>query len=470
MRLPLKTAHYDVDLNIEPAEVYPTHSLYGGEVSAQAVLLLESRGLEPLETVRFVLYRLLQVKEVSWNGAAVEYGSRLSDVDGVPRKQVRVVDLRLPSALAPGGAARLQVRYEGPVCGYHEVYPYVRDHVARDYTLLRRDDVLYLPVVTEPSAAGLRWSFQDTFTFRLRAEVEPDLVVASAGRMTRGEDRGRAVYTWESSIPDWRLDVAVARFGILRAQAGPLTIFYLPGDEVGARVMLRVCETALRWGGNWFAPVSRPLNIIAIPEGYGSQAARGHILQERSGFGLKPGEDPEQAYHRLIGPLSHECLHLWSVASREPIPSRFLDEGITHYLETVVARMEGGERWAEARLKRYRGLFLSAGDEAKRTPLAAAGSSPACPAISRGAGPWFMAVLEALIGLDGVLALLRDFYLRYHHTGATLLDWCQCVREHAVPSFDVEQLLGEWFNTAGAWECLEASDCPAAIAARYRKQ
>jgi len=458
-----------MNLDLRTEHVPHPAALYGGTLHAECRLRVQQRDPTPLRELPLLLYRLLEVRAVRWNGAPVHYSCSLAPMAGLSRWQVLFVRAALPEPFRPGDEGVLEVTYDGPVCGYREVFPYVQDRVSPDFTLLRRDEVLFVPVPATPSLDALRRIPDERFTFQLVITTDPDLTAVTAGEGASRLRGSRRVHEWRSSAPDWRLDLAVGRYEVaVSSKWRGVRVFHFVGDEEGAQVCLRVGADVADLLTDWFGPTSGGLNVIAVPDGYGGQASPTHILAERTGFVRKAGETEGQTYARVLGFVAHEIIHLWNVPSREVIPSRFLDEGITHYLETAVSRfLLSSSAWARQRLEEYRACFQRGGEEAQRTPLAEAGNSPARDAIARGKGPWLLAVWEELAGLDTVLRTLRTFFEEHRSAGATLDDFATVVRASGR-GFAVERFLDEWIHTAASSSLLVSGENAPAIARRYR--
>ncbi|GEM_PF-5457104 len=416
--------HYDLHLDLYPEEVGREDALYGGTLRARCRLRLANRGPSAATTIPFLLYRLLEIHEVRWNGQRIEWTERVAKVDGLPRWQVLVVEISLSMALEPDQQGVLEVDYSGPVCGYREVFPYAHDRIDPRFTLLRRDEVLFVPLPGYPSLELFRRIPDERFTFTLRATTERDLVVVTAGKGQHERVEGSVVHRWESHRPDWRLDVAIGDYVQAKSEDWPgVTVYHFAGDQQGAALCLQAGADAYRVLGSRLGKVPCSLNVIAVPDGYGGQATETHLLVERSNFQMGKKEATHHAYARVLGPLAHEIAHLWSIPSGERVPSRFLDEAVAHYLETVVSReLLGDKAPSGARMEEYRAWFLQGGEEAVTTPLVLAGGSPARDAIARGKGPWLLAVWEELAGKDAVLDALRTL-LEFAVAGGRPLDY-----------------------------------------------
>jgi hypothetical protein len=439
--------HYDLSLAIVPEAMHPAYTLYGGTIQVDCTATIENRTTAPVRTVPLLLYRLLHVDEVSdASGAALPFSQAVVALSDLRRMQVNTVEVSLLAALPAGASTRLRLRYGGPVCGYTEVYPYVHDHVSERYTLLRRE-VLWFPVV----ARSLDGCWRDASTFDLVVHVprsdaaarEPWIAITNGQccEVKSGPEGLR--YRWHTTEAQGRLTVACAPFR--QADISPdVSLYYLPEDEVGAQVVARAMVRTRELCTAWFGLMpARSLRIVEIPGGWGSEASATLILQTGEAFQAK-GSDDADAYRRALSRAGHELIHLWGVPSAEEHVSRFLDEGITQYLEALLLREEAGEDAYWKRLNDYRSYFLSSGEAAASVPLAQAGLHDTVrEAVSRGKGPWLMCVLHHLLG-ERTLVALRAFFDRYRDRGATLEDF-QAAMTDAV-SADADAGLTTFFQ------------------------
>jgi aminopeptidase N len=152
--------------------------------------------------------------------------------------------------------------------------------------------------------------------------------------------------------------------------------------------------------------------------------------------------DDREAYRRALSHAGHELIHLWGVRSAEAYVSRFLDEGITQYLEALLLRKEIGEEAYWKRLNDYRSGFLAGGEAAASVPLADAGQHEMIrDELSRGKGPWLMCVLHHVLG-EPLLPALKVFFDRYRESGATLEDFEAAISRAAAR--DLTLFFQEW--------------------------
>jgi hypothetical protein len=226
-----------------------------------------------------------------------------------------------------------------------------------------------------------------------------------------------------------------------------VALYYLPEDEVGAQVVARAMRRTRELCSDWFGPMpAGNLRMVEIPRGWGSEASSTLILQTGDAFQAASVDDRD-AYRRALSRAGHELIHLWGVPSAEEHVSRFLDEGITQYLEALLLREEIGEEAYWKRLNDYRAYFLS-DTQAAAIPLAEAGRhTKVRELLSRGKGPWLICVLHHLLG-ERLLPALHAFFDRYRARGATLQDFQDTITEAA--GADLTTVFQEWLWGARA--------------------
>jgi hypothetical protein len=321
--------------------------------------------------------------------------------------------------------------------------PYAHDHVSEAYTLLRRE-VLWFPVI----GRSFDEAWRDACTFDLAVTAPSEASEGVLTVLTNGQpgkvERAAGSHTthWRSTAPARRLTVVCAplRQAVISED---VSLHYLAQDEVGAQIVARAMRRTRELCTDWFGPLpERRLRVVEIPRGWGSEAEPTLILQTGDAFRAEGPDDPD-AYRRALSQAGHELIHLWGARSAEEHASRFLDEGITQYLEALVLRAEVGEDAYWARMDGYRRYFVSAGEAAASIPLAEAGRHDRVrEAISRGKGPWLVCVLHHLLD-EAFLPALRAFFDRYREeTGATLQDFCASM--DAATGLDLGPLFDEW--------------------------
>jgi len=433
-----RCTHYDLSLTIHPEPVHPLQKLYGGTIQVQCVLTLENRTDAEMESVPFLLYRLLQVERISDDsGNALPFTQTIVSLKDRPRQQVNFVVVSLPSPLGPGDAARLTVRYAGPVCGYPEVMPYVRDHVSPDFTLLRME-VIWFPVIGYP-LDGCPPSPAD---FRLSVAVPAGLVAVASGQLCGTSQEGHlTVYQWCSVSPSLFITVACGPFKEM-APAPGVWLYYFPHHQVEAQVVAKAVKRTCELCTAWLGPLpDAPQKIVENPELTGYEASPGFVFLSPRGFHARGPDDPA-AYRAAFRTVGHELAHHWGTPSREAERSDFLNEGITHYVVALLLRQEYGEEAYWEEMESCRARFRDAGEPAMNIPLWQAGRHPeVIDEIARGKGPWLLCVLHHLMG-DRFLPALRAFFDRYQAQGAMLEDFQNTMAEFSP--LDLSRFFQQW--------------------------
>jgi hypothetical protein len=450
---------YDAHVQILPCATHSWQELYGGEIRVTMSVALNIHGsAKPLE---FALYRLLDVASVQGEtGRSLCFEQSVTTDPFNPRRQINRVRI-IPPAGGFGPSVRL--RYRGPVCGYAEVWPYVRDHVSLEYTLLRLE-CLWYPVLLDHLG-----SIPPGFQYRLEVEVPQPLVAVCAGDLEMGTAAraGQPIYVYQMHRPTWKMTVAAGLFQERKIPGMPIALHTSTVGAANAEAMVSVLEKVAAWATNWLGPLQfeqEALRVVEIPARWGSEAGPGLVLLSRDGF---PDEvdASNQWVHGCLLTAGHELLHLWGVPSRETCVSRWLDEGITHYLEAMLLEDFIGAHALTERMEQFRKWFVSAGPAAGR-PLAEAGRAEGRDEIARGKGPWVLHVLRQVIGDEEFRSLLGGFLLAFREKGADLTDFAEYVGKR-VP-VDVTRFFEDWFWGVESSSLLASGMEPERIAARYR--
>ncbi|MDD8026245.1 MAG: M1 family aminopeptidase [Acidobacteriota bacterium] len=450
--LQIVPVRYDLDLRPD---------FKAGRLAGDCRLTIRNASDRPADVIPLLLYRLFKVtslKDEAGRDLPFEHTvESFSDWDVLQAGFIRV---RPPAPLAPSATAVLHIAYEGALAGYPEAMAYVRDKVDPAFAVFRMETFAYpqpgVPCWEINRAAGL-----PEFSYRVRTAVPESLTVANGGRLAERTVRdGQAVYVYEGLRPDWRIDVAVAPYRILRDERRPLRVYHFADDAAGAARVMAGMKAAMDLFAGWFGPLpGGDFSVIEVPEGYGSQADYTVVLQTRDAF-----LDPDK-----IDTLYHEISHLWNVPARDPLPPRFESEGLAMFLQALAReRLDGRADAVAARVARSRESFRkAAARDAKLAgiPMIDYGKAQRTDA-SYTKGMVFFALLHEILGEEAFLAGVRSFVGTYREKGATAAQFLKHFSD-ASPA-DLASLYRDWVTGAASSEFLSGTASFAEILGRYR--
>jgi hypothetical protein len=430
-----------------------------GEISGTATLTLKNVSDLPLRRIPLLLNRLMRVAAVrgSEGRPALARQHVVAFTDDA-RFQVNQVDVDLPVRLRPGETLRLQLDYGGFLAGYTETgMLYVRDHVERAFTVLR-EDALAFPVIGLPSWQANRAVPRAPFSFEVTATVPEGLVVATGG-LQFAPERADGLVTWRSRsrAPAPFLAVAIAPYRVIAA--GGLRVFSFADDAAGADVVLQSGGRAARTLEGIFGPLAQPLalNVMEIPEGWGSQAsASGGIIQDAAAF-----RDPAQ-----LPLLYHELSHLWNAEDLD-VPSPRWNEGLARFLQGRLARELDGWEGEPAALQQVATRLLEqcSDQPCGKVPLRGFGKAGLTD-FSYTVGQLMFAALYQALGEERFdLALRRHF--QAHQVAGTRTD--DLVASFvAVGGAVAQRIFDDWLESDRWLGLLREAPSVQAILERYR--
>ncbi len=446
----LRPERYELDLAVD----FEAETI-GGIARIQLVNPADA----PVEEASLLLYRLMTVHDVRGEGGRrLPFRQQVVAFEDLPTWQVNHVLVPLPHPLKKGERVTLEVEYGGYLLGYAETgMRYIQDRVDPSLTIIREDANAY-PTVRVPSIRANRAAGLPEFEYVARIRVPESHVVANGGELVeRAVRNGTATYVYRSIKPSWRMDFAVARFGLL--ERGPLRIFHLQEDAAGAARLLGAMERCLALFGGWFGPLAgqRAFTVIELPDGWGSQTDVTSILQAAAAF-----RDPKR-----IVELYHEVSHLWNVPSTDNPPPRW-DEGLASFLQVLAAeRLDGTpklEDRVEATAAQLRGRLAK--DKAlERVPLRDYGRETMTN-HSYTVGMLLFYVLHEAAGDEAFRATIVGFRRAYGATGGTTEDFVR-VAKSASP-VPLDRLFQDWLYTTN-WSGIVKQGLPIReVAAAYR--
>ncbi|NNG17860.1 MAG: hypothetical protein HKM89_15400 [Gemmatimonadales bacterium] len=453
----LRLAHLRLDLAID----YDKRRLDG-----MATLEVENASDEPVLLIPLLLYRLMTVSEITdQGGTPVAFTQDIVTLEDWPQYQANHITIILDSPIEPGERGAVRVTYGGYLAGFTETgMGYVRDHINRDFTILR-EDALAFPVLGVLSWEQNRAAPRAPFAFGVRITVPEDLTVAAGGEfVARTVNDGSATFEYRSVLPADFVNIAIAPYRLLESQGGGggggARIFYLPDDSVGARRVLSRLDQALAFLEERFGPLgAHPgLTVIEIPEGFGSQASlAAGIIQTRDAF-----NDPSQ--HRQF---YHELSHLWNAPDLDA-PSPRWNEGLASFLERrLAAELDG---WGE--LESYmeeaaRGIVerFEENPSYLTTPFIDYGKA-SLTGLSYRVGMLMFYALYELTGPEAFDAAIGGYFQRYRQSGGTTEAFVEFFQEST--SARLEGFFDDWLSTTQWVDRLRAAGSVEAMVAEYR--
>lgn len=442
----MKIEHYDLQviLQYDKRSFVRYYSVYGGSLNVKGTLQLLNDGHEPENNVSFGLYRLFDVLSIKHQGRNIPFSHEVLSFADHHRLQFSKITVQLPGHLAPGERCKLDIEYGGPLCGYIEAFPYVKDHVSERFTLLRAETMWYPCANIQDNNTQMPFSKWPEFTYRLKFKVPPGQVAVAKGRLAeRIASTNIIQYVWEQSEPAVMISAAIAPYRVV--QFNPFKVYSFAEHEPLAQQVVQCVSFTLEWCKKHLGEPIRhsELTLVEVPEGYGS-FVDGIIFQTADAFRLNEGSPAEVA--RRFGYIAHEVAHLWSVFSSEEQSSRFLDESLTHYVEALIIGARFGREYYLERLEDYRKGLLKAGTEVlERGILAGRERGELVTVLSRRKGPLAAAVLHCLLG-DVFFSVLRDFTQSHGNCQAAPEELLRMWRKHA--RFDFDLFVRHWFTGA----------------------
>ncbi len=364
----------------------------------------------------------------------------------------------LPAPLPPAGDVVLQVAYGGYLAGYVETGTlYVKDRVDASFTILREDAEAY-PTVRVPSARANQAAGLAEYDYLARITVPKTHVVANGGLLVgRTEKDGSATYVYRNIKPAWRMDFAIARYGLLERDG--FKVFHLPADSGSAERVLDSARAVRASYTKRFGPLPdmSSLAIIEIPDGWGSQADVTSILQSAAAF-----KDPDR-----VGELYHEVSHLWNVRATDP-PSCRWNEGLASFLQELSREQLDGKVAVLPAARRTAGRLLERAKTEPRlrsVPMIDYGKEE-MTGFSYSVGMLMFHVLYEVAGPERFDRIVGGFFRDYRERGASTEDFVRSAR--LVAGESVEPLFRDWLYTTRWLEILSSGTKIEELPSRYR--
>ncbi|MHC4145424.1 MAG: M1 family aminopeptidase [Planctomycetota bacterium] len=422
-----------------------------GTLHATSVLTISNASAKLVKTIPAVLYHKLEVTAAHTpDGKALRFTQQVVPMAGAEKMLVRHVQIALDESLLPGATLSLEIKYQGKLAGYAETgRTYLKDHVSREFTIIRFDCLAY-PLICNPSMAALMksamWDLSHGWDYLLEVTVPEQIVVANGGKLLRKtRANGEVTYSYRNIKPAWRIDVCIARYGILEKDGVPVKVFFLSKHKAEAQTVFAALVRSMEHYSKWFGPLSglEGFTVIEVPRGYGSQTDVTCILQDAEAFKGK------------LHALYHEVSHLWNPPPLDPYPSRFQSEGLACFLEYLLEeRLDNKAGSLQNGLALYYKNFRAQcrkNPKLKDVPIAQYGTQD-CTEASYTKGAIAFWLLYRLVGEQTFTDIYRSFHKEYGSKGATLEDFITTVKK--MSDKDLQKYFDEWIYGAKSSEHL----------------
>lgn len=442
--------------------MYVDVDVFNGFLKANCGVKLENQMGEPISKVTFLLNRGLTVNFIKCIGRHAEFTQQLTELEDLENVEVNFVEVFFDEPLNTGDIVRLSLNYDGQITDYQHVFKYVKDTINESFTLIRPDAYSYPVIGRLKLKESIPIITSQRFDYKLKIKSPKEYVVANVGRLINriGFD-DKVMYIYESKLPSWRIDVAIAKFKETWDVPNDLHVFIFEEDYEHAIRILNELKRVLRFYIDYFdhPPVWAGYTIIEIPNGWGSQADLAGMLLD-SGVFRCPGE---------ISGLYHELAHLWYVKSGEIYVSRFFDEGLAGYFQLLAEREFFGEEYFNKRLEQLREKFIKLAEqnpELLEVPISRYGEYMLTDA-SYCVGSYILYVLHQLVGDEKFKMLIKTLIKNYSEKEITMEDFKKLVV--TVCGKECESFINEWIYHDKPAQCLMSKTLFYEIISNYKK-
>ena len=425
------TLEYSLDLNID----FDAKKMYG-----KCEITIQNNATKPIEIVPVLLYRLLSVKKIeNENNEPLTFIQNITNIIDWEKIQVNFIEIKLKKMLLPGEKSKLKLVYEGYLFGYAaEGWRYVKDHIDKNFTLIRTDGFGY-PVIGYPTDAKMMIISQEHYDYRINITVPNGMSVVTAGKLT-GEtiNNDKTTFNFRSKKPSWRLDIAISDYQTY--EKGENKVYYFSADSLGARKIMYALQTCFDLYTRWFGPLDnyQGFSIIEVPEGYSSQQDIAAIILAAENF--KPSNNMQTIYH--------EIAHSWNVTNVEVEPCRFESEGFAQFMQFLLSeKLDNKENAVSEAAQGYLdGIKYNFNEkkEYQSIPIKDYGIKN-MTYYSYRLGMVVFAIFYNLVGQDQFNKIIGSFYRAHYLKGATMDEFIK----HCIQStpLDVKPFFDDWIYT-----------------------
>ncbi len=426
-----KTRNYKLDIKID----YDTQKLSG-----TCEITISNETDQPIKTIPILLYRLLTVRSVhDGNSIDLPFTQNVVSISDWEQIQVNFIEISLNRAISPNEQINIEIEYEGYLFGYSaEGWRYVRDHIDRNFTLIRTDGFGY-PVLGYPNDRDMMMIAQEQYDYLINITVPSDRFVVTGGKcigQTKTDDE--TTFVFRSKKPSWRIDIAISDYQIFKK--GENEVYYFPSDSLGAQRVMTALDASYELYTGWFGPLDdyQGFSVIEVPEGYSSQKDITAIILSAENF--------SESNEMLT--IYHEIAHSWNVTNLDTQPCRFESEGFAQFLQYLLSekldkKQNAVSEAAQRFLDRVRNTFNER-IEYQNIPIKDYGVNNMVD-YSYTLGMVVFALFHDLVGQDYFNKIIGSFYSTYIDSGATLDEFINhCMQ---LAPLDLEPFFDDWIYT-----------------------
>lgn len=389
-----------------------------------------------VSTLPFVLYRLLKVTSVTDENDSLPFSQKIQSFEDQEKLQSNFISVKLKKALHPTQSTKIKIAYEGILYGYTEVgWNYVQDKLDPEFTILRPDCMAY-PELGYPSNEINKKFPRGNFDYRINVSIPDSLVAVNGGLLiSRKTLNGISNYQFRNIKKAWRMDIAISEYQKLSDNG--LTVYYLKGDSVGAKMVLHFMQRTFKLYSQWWGTLEEfeGFSVIEIRNGFGSQADVTSILQTSSVF------NDSTEMHQLY----HEISHVWNVDLKEPSPR--WEEGLATFIEYLTIEKLENRKYLDYVTNWYLNIIrreIAEVSDLKEIPLVNFGKYNMTD-YSYSLGMISFRLLYEIVGEEKFNKINSEFYRAYNHTTATTEDFAKVADQ--VSAKDLSKFFHDWFFT-----------------------
>jgi hypothetical protein len=172
-----------------------------GTIAGTAALRVRNVGDRPAGEIPLLLNRLMTVSRIAGgDGSYFRFTQRVALFRDDSVLQVNAITVTPRTSVARSDSLSIIVHFGGFLVGYTETGSlYIKDHVSRDFTIIR-EDAFAFPVLGVPSWSANRTAPREPFAFAARVTVPADFVVAMGGEPVEAhQENSTIVWGYQST-------------------------------------------------------------------------------------------------------------------------------------------------------------------------------------------------------------------------------------------------------------------------------